>query len=299
MIALKPLIYFSIFNHPLTEDEVFRFSETTNKEELKKDIDQLIDKGIIHKIGEFFLFENTQDHLSKRIEGNTNATAVMPKAKKVGAFISKFPFIKGVAISGSLSKGYFDDESDFDFFVITKAKRVWITRTFLAFYKRFFLSNSYKEFCVNYFISTNSLEIEEKNRFTATEIITAIPLFGKEIFIDFYEKNNWVINYFPNFRSSDACDTIQDTKTTTFTKVLGFLLDNFIGTSINFLLMRIITKRWFFKYNRKASNNPYKSKEEISKHHPENFQGRVLRKLNTKYEFCRQKYNINIPREYE
>jgi len=258
MIALKPLIYFSIFDHPLTEDEVFRFSETTDKEVIKKDIGRLIDNGVIHKIGDYLLFENTQTHLSKRIEGNANAKSVMPKAK-----------------------------------------RVWITRTFLAFYKRFFLSNSYKEFCVNYFISTTSLEIEEKNRFTATEIITAIPLFGKDIFIDFYEKNHWVVDYFPNFKSSDTYDTVQEIKTTTFSRTLEFLLDNFIGKSINYLLMKIITKRWFFKYNRKASNNPYKSKEEISKHHPENFQGMVLRKLNTKYESCRQKYNINIPKEYE
>ena len=186
MKALKPIIYFSIFNHPLTEDEIFYYSEIEDKAEFKKEIDTLLEKDIIQKKGNHFLFNTDEAAITKRINGNKNAIDIMPKAKKRAEFISKFPFIEGVAISGSLSKGYFDNQSDFDFFVITKPKKVWIARFIIALYKRVFLGNSKKEFCVNYYISTNTLEIEEKNKFTATEIMTIIPLFGKQLFKDFY-----------------------------------------------------------------------------------------------------------------
>ena len=95
-----------------------------------------------------------------------------------------------MGISGSLSKGYYDDDGDIDFFIITSPKRLWIARTFLILYKKIFLLNSRKYFCVNYFISSNALEIEEKNIFTATELTTLLPMFGNGSFHKFYEKIN-------------------------------------------------------------------------------------------------------------
>ncbi len=296
MSILKPIIYFSVFNHPLTQEEAFLFSEVKNKETVITELKQLTDDGIINKIDNFFLLGNNPSHVKKRINGNHEAEKIMPKVKEVASFISKFPFIKGVAVSGSLSKGYYDDESDFDFFVITKSQRVWISRIFLAIYKRLFLSNSYKEFCVNYFVSTSTLEIEEKNRFTATEIVTVIPLFGKTEFADFYNANSWTKNYFPNIKLQKNKHEIRVIKKTFLIKVLEFVLDNPIGTGINYLMMTIISKRWKFRYKDKK-NDPYKSKNEISKHHPDNFQQQVLNKINEQYNFFEKKHGINISKE--
>jgi predicted nucleotidyltransferase len=296
MSILKPIIYFSVFNHPLTQEETFLYSEVTNKETVIDELKKLTDAGIINKIDNFFLLGDNPAHIKKRVDGNSEAKKIMPKVKKVASFISKFPFIKGVAVSGSLSKGYYDEQSDFDFFVITKSKRVWISRLFLAIYKRLFLNNSYKEFCVNYFVSTSTLEIEEKNRFTATEIVTVIPLFGKTEFSNFYKANNWTKRYFPNIELKKNSAVLKEIKKPFLTKVIEFMLDNPIGTGINYLAMRHISKRWKKRYV-KNTNNPYKSKEEISKHHPDDFQQQVLTKINEKYNFFEKKHGINISKE--
>tara|TARA_R110002126_G_scaffold157104_1_gene304587 strand:+ start:13143 stop:14039 length:897 start_codon:yes stop_codon:yes gene_type:complete len=296
MSILKPIIYFSVFDHPLTEDETFLFSEVKNKENVIEELQKLTAAGIIKKIDNFFLLGNNPSHITKRIQGNNEAKKIMPKVEKVASFISKFPFIKGVAISGSLSKGYYDDESDFDFFVITKSQRVWISRLILAIYKRLFLNNSYKEFCVNYFVSTSTLEIEEKNRFTATEIVTVIPLFGKIEFANFYRANIWIKKYFPNINLEKDNKTIKEIKKPLPSKVVEFIFDNPLGTAINYFLMKQISKRWQHRYKKK-SNTPYKSKEEISKHHPDNYQQQVLKKINEKYNFFEKTYGINISKE--
>jgi len=296
MSILKPIIYFSVFNHPLTQDETFLYSEVTNKETVISELKKLTEAGIINKIDNFFLLGDNPSHIKKRINGNYEAEKIMPKVKKVASFISKFPFIKGVAISGSLSKGYYDEESDFDFFVITKSKRVWISRLILAIYKRLFLNNSYKEFCVNYFISTSTLEIEEKNRFTATEIVTVIPLFGKVEFSNFYKANNWIKEYFPNIDLQKSEKKIKVIKKPFLTKTVEFVFDNPLGTVINYLVMKHISKRWKFRYKNKK-NEPYKSKDEISKHHPDNFQQQVLTKINEQYNFLEKNHGINISKE--
>ena len=82
---------------------------------------------------------------------------VLVKAKAKARFISKFPFVAAVGVSGSLSKGYYDSDSDIDFFIITQHNRLWICRTLLMVYKKIFLLNSRKYFCPNYFISSEQL----------------------------------------------------------------------------------------------------------------------------------------------
>jgi hypothetical protein len=296
-MALKSLIYFSLFEYPLTEEEVFNYSGTKDKLQVHNDLEQLIKLDIIEKVDGFLLFDKNKKHILKRLNGNKNAKAIMPKAFKTAQFISKFPFIKGVAVSGSLSKCYFDADSDFDFFVITKPKRVWITRAIFALYKRLFLSNSYQEFCLNYFVSTETLEIEEKNRFTATEIVTVIPIYGQHVFKDFYKKNKWVQSIFPNILSEKIVQNIKEITPLKSVKLFEFLCNNFIGDLLNYICMKIISKSWAYRYRAK-NNNSYKSKKEIAKHHPVNFQDKVIQALNKKYKSCQELHGIHIPAEH-
>ena len=121
MSILKPIIYFSLFNHPLTRDEIFNFSEISDEKVFYSELKNLLDRKILFEIDGYILTEDDSKNVTRRIKGNFETYKIMPKVKKVGALVSNFPFIKGVAVSRSLSKGYYDADSDFDFFVITKS----------------------------------------------------------------------------------------------------------------------------------------------------------------------------------
>ena len=155
--------------------------------------------NIIFKIDNYYLKTNNPEFIEKRIKGNEMANNVMPKAKKMANKIAQFPFVRGVSFSGAFSKGYFDEDGDVDFFIITAKNRLWIARTFLILYKKIFLLNSKKYFCVNYFISEKDLDVAEKNKFTAMEVATLIPTHGKKVFERFFFENQCVYNYFPTF----------------------------------------------------------------------------------------------------
>jgi len=143
---------------------------------------------------------NDESRVSRRIAGNKKAEELIPVAKRKALLIASFPFVRGVMASGSLSKGYMDDASDLDFFVVTSKDRVWITRTLLALYKRIFLKNSHQFFCANYFVAEDHLEIEEKNIFTATELSSVLPLYGANVYHDLIRANkHWLCRFFPNF----------------------------------------------------------------------------------------------------
>lgn len=299
MNALKTLLYFSIFKYPLKRDEIFSFSNLKNKVLLDKELSHLLEKEVIYKIDNYYLCENDHRHVERRLLGNNMATDIFPKAIKVSNFIAKFPFVEGVGISGALSKGYHDEKSDIDFFIITSQKRLWVARTLLVLYKKIFLLNSRKYFCVNYFIASNTLEINEKNRFTATELITMIPMCGKDVFQSFYTENQWAKNYFPNYIEKDH--KINTVKKNVLIKLTERLLINNLGNYMDFWFMKLTYKKWKSKFKTldKASFDiAMKSTENVSKHHPQNFQKKVIDTLNEKYSKARENHDITLEPEY-
>ena len=300
MTLLKPILYFSLFKYPLTEEEIFNFSKAESKEQIKLDLMELVNDDIIYKIDDFYLTENNETLIKRRLEGNKMAKNIYQKALTVSRLISKFPYVEGVGISGSLSKGYYDDDGDIDFFIITSPKRLWIARTFLILYKKLFLLNSRKYFCVNYFISSNALEIEEKNIFTATELTTLLPMFGNGSFHKFYDKNKWVESYLPNKTVTDGLSKLNLVKKPTVTKIIEYFLDSKIGDWLDTVFLRITYHKWKIKFNHleeRQFNVAMKSTKNISKHHPLNFQRKVIDRLNNRYDELREKHNIHIAKE--
>jgi hypothetical protein len=298
MDSLKTILYFSIFNYPLKQEEIHSYTSHKDKSKTIDELDSLISKKVIYKIDSFYVYNNDFDSVTRRIKGNLQAEKAMLIAKEKAKFISKFPFVKAVGVSGSLSKGYYDSESDIDFFVITEHSKLWICRSLLMFYKKAFLLNSRKFFCINYFISENQLEIEEQNIFTATELKTLIPLQGKLEFEKFYIKNNWINNFFPNFEHQT--NSTLTTFKPWFSKMIELIFNSKIGMLLDRLLKSFTLKKWNSKFHYLSSDEfkiALKTSNNISKHHPSNFQKRVIDSLNIKIEEVKLKYQIEIPKE--
>jgi len=280
-------------------EEIYNFSFSKNKERIQADLDELVARRVIVKEGDYYLAVHNPGHIEKRIKGNQMAVNALVKAKQKAAFISKFPFVEAVGVSGSLSKGYYDQDSDIDFFVITKPNKVWLCRTFLMLYKKMFLLNSRKYFCINYFMSSSSLEVQEKNRFTATEIKTLIPFHGRQAFTDFYRSNDWVSEIFAEF--VPQLETVDAIKKPVMVVALESVFNTRLGLILDHSFKSITVGFWKMKFSKMAHDDfkvALKSTKHISKHHPLNFQKKVITALNEKYEEIRRNHNIELPKEY-
>jgi hypothetical protein len=190
-----------------------------------------------------------------------------------------------------------DDECDLDFFIVTAPKRLWIARTLLVTYKRIFLKNSHKRFCVNYFIDTGHLEIEEQNLFTATELATVIPLYGGEYYQQLLSKNmEWLLRFFPNFKPR-AYDGVPADKPSLLKTLSEKMLSLFFGNQLNKLLMLVTLRRWKKlyrkKYDRADFKIAFKTKEYASKNHPRNFQKMVMEQYSQKLEAFTKQFHFD------
>lgn len=270
-------------------EELMRFASTSEKvdsrqfEALLKELET--DK-LIHIDNAFISVNNGNGKIQKRMDASQRADSLFDKAVHVASFIQKFPFVEGVGISGSLSKGILHSDGDFDFFIITKSDRVWIARTLLILYKKVFLLNSRKYFCVNYFIDSDHLEIEEKNRFTAVEIATLIPVSG-EVFDFFYDKNQWVEAYFP--QGARTTFNTKSIRKPAFSRMIQGVFRGKIGEKADSRAMKLTLKRWkrkFGDFDSDKFNLTMKTRRYVSKHHPNDFQSKVLQR----YESLKKDY---------
>ncbi|MDI9255831.1 nucleotidyltransferase domain-containing protein [Flavobacterium sedimenticola] len=299
METLKTILYFSIFRYPLKLEEIHSYTNYEHLSDTENELTHLIHEKILTKVDDFYVYGSDLDSVIKRLRGNLYADRALKKARKKARFIAKFPFVKAVGVSGSLSKGYYDSGSDIDFFVITQPGKLWLCRTFLMLYKKIFLLNSRKYFCINYFVAANQLEIEEKNRFTATEMKTLIPMQGKAVFEDFFRKNIWVNDYFNKFKPN--LSAVPNAKKPFFTKSVEFAFSNPIGNGVDMVFKRITIHKWKAKFrfmNDEDFKIALKSTRNISKHHPSHFQKKVILALNTKIEEVSDNYNINLAKEH-
>jgi predicted nucleotidyltransferase len=297
--TLKTILYFSIFRYPLRIEEIHSYTNYETLADTEKELERLIAEKILIKVGVFYVYGSDLDSVIKRLRGNMYAGRALKIAQKKAKFIAKFPFVKAIGVSGSLSKGYYDNESDIDFFVITNSNKLWLCRTILMLYKKIFLFNSRKYFCINYFVSTNQMEIEEKNRFTATEMKTLIPMQGKEVFEDFYQKNQWVYDYFNKF--SPDLSSVPNFEKPLVTKSIEFFFENSIGNLVDNSFKIITIKKWRSKF-RLMTKEDYKialkSTKNISKHHPSHFQKKVILELNNRIEEVSHNFKINLAKEH-
>lgn len=286
---LEQLLYSEVFSHPLTKEELLQFSALypgDQKHEIETTLDALKEAQLISESDGFYSVFEPKNKIDERRKATQKANELLPKAMRVAAFIHKFPFVEGVGISGSLSKGILHSDGDFDYFIITRPNRVWLARTLLILYKKAFLFNSRKYFCVNYFIDSEHLEIEEKNRFTAVEIATLIPAVG-EVFNAFYTENEWLKDFFPQGKRTDF-ETIQKNKPA-LSRSLEFLLRGRFGSSLDRRSMAITFRRWkrkFGDFDASKFDLTMKSRPYVSKHHPNDFQNKVL----NRFEALRKQY---------
>lgn len=252
---LNTLAYFDIFQYPLLKEEIHRFhGQSTDAASIDEAIISLTEEQFIFRVDEFYALHNERSLAARRRLGNQLAAEQMKTAQKAAKILSRFPYVRGLAISGSLSKNYSTEKTDIDFFIITSANRLWIARTLMHLYKKLtFLNGRQKWFCMNYYVDRAGLEIEEKNIFTAMEIATLIPMHGKMVLDDFKLMNKWIRNYFP--AGVNNTDKVPEIKKRWLGKLIEGICNNRFGNWLDDRLMKITRGRWNKKEQQQMKND--------------------------------------------
>lgn len=293
---LATLSYFDVFDYPITQTEIAQFiGNVYSQQELANGLQQLIAENWVFSFDEFYTLQDNYALILRRKKGNAKAKAMLKTAGKVAAFLSGFPFVKGVAVSGSLSKNFADENSDIDFFIITKKNRLWLARTLMHGFKKLsFLFKKEDWFCMNYYIDEEMLQIKEKNIYTAIEVATLLPLRGIDAFQQFFLCNRWSKEFLPNH--SLRISYVEESKNPIFKKAIELIFKNTFGNLLDLLLMKITARKWMAKTKSNKRNKrgivlSMDASRHYAKPHPSFFQQKLLEEYGQNLAELFDKYN--------
>lgn len=258
--VLDVLGYYDHFDHPLTTDEVHRFlTIPAQRAEVEQALLSLKVLGDVSTANGFWCLQGKEACLEQRMANLPLNHTYFGKAREMGALISRFPFVRTVCISGSLSKWGLKPGGDIDYFIITKKNRVWLTKTLLVLYKKLVLKGKKDFFCINYLVDEDGLKLKRKNRYQATELATAYPLHGAVHYRLLIQENQWVFKFFPNYTPSQKSDSMQPNRW--LERVLGGMVGDALERACMLLYRWHIERTYLSNWQLRR-----KSKFEVSPH---------------------------------
>ncbi|MEY3421010.1 MAG: hypothetical protein RIR48_1299 [Bacteroidota bacterium] len=301
------LAYFDIFNHPLKVQDLERMKGFKTSE-CRQVMEELVKLEVCYEWNGYYgLNSAIKIQVESRQKAEQNAEKYWLKVKRSAQIIANFPFVRGVAISGSLSKGVMSNDGDIDFFIITEPNRLWLTRSLLILYKKIRLLNSRKYFCLNYFVDTQNIQIIDKNIFTAVEVSHLIVVYSENnIFNKFYDQNKWVHFYLNspapinvNAKVSDPFYSLNEAiKITSGKKRIEKFLNGKLGNILEIYTHKMTLNRWMKKFghfNEEKFELTMRSTKGVSKHHPQDFQSKVLDTYLERFENAMSSINKRNP----
>ena len=279
---LKTLAYFDVFHYPLTLEDIRYFLDTEASEtEVRLETEALLNEGRLFKTGAFYSLQNDPTLAARRLRCEVHADELLIIANRGGKLLYQFPFVRGVFISGSLSKRCADEKADIDYFIITRANRLFIARTLMHLFKKLtYLRGHQHRYCMNYYIDEEALEIKEKNIFTAIELLTLMPVCANGGITDFFRANDWTTLYLPHYRNR-SLETVAPHRSSLLKRMLERLLNNRFGDALENYFRNLTDSRWKKKTERGDLNgNGDMLTMQCGKHHsrpdPAIFQQKVL-----------------------
>lgn len=175
---LAALAYADLFDYPLDAPEVALYQVGTNMSlaEVRRWLDTEARRGgaIVNVSGHYCL-PAREETVAIRRERAAASRKVWRRARFYVKWLARLPFVRMVAVTGSLAVSNISGRPDIDLLVAAEPGRVWVCRRLLVAcvrLARFFGD----EICPNYILASDALALQQQDFFTAHELAQMVPL---------------------------------------------------------------------------------------------------------------------------
>ena len=192
---LQTLVYSDIFDYPLTIDELHRFLVVPSSLD---DVEQcmVMIKGISLKDGYYYL-EGRSEIVELRQRRAAASRKVFKRAMFYGRILGALPFVRMVALTGSLAMLNLSKNPDMDFMLVAKHGRVWTARAFAILLGK--IASLFGDtICPNLIVSERALEWPLHDLYSARELCQMIPVTGYDFYLRLFDVNSWTKSLLPN-----------------------------------------------------------------------------------------------------
>ncbi|HQL52948.1 MAG: hypothetical protein ACOXZY_03720 [Patescibacteria group bacterium] len=212
---LQTLAYFDIFDHPLTQEELFRYLYVAevnlqlNYTDFLLALNKLVETTDLLEQNQGFYFLSGRKNIIQTRQSRVKLVEEKMKIAVRGIKkISQVPFVKAVFVCNTLGYGIVEEDSDIDVFIVIKKGRLFITRALVTLYLSFLRMRRTKKkiknkICLSFYIADDSLNLEKtaiKNDiYLIYWLSTLVPVYDPQNFYQIIIKNNqWLNKYLLN-----------------------------------------------------------------------------------------------------
>lgn len=269
---LIAIVYADVFDFALTHDELYRrvVHSRTDPEAVRRSL-RVLASSVVYDTGKYVCLRGREHLVNARAEKAARAERLWKEAHQFGGWFRYVPFVRAVAVSGSLAVGNAGRTCDVDLFCITAERRLWISRLFivpLSKLTRYARHRFPAYLCPNYILDEASLALRDRNLFTAHEVIQAVPLWGRSAYEAFRSANGWTAELLPNARGDAGLDPGHDAQRRPalegrrrlastasqplVTRMLERILGGLFGDLLNALIRHIFITFYRFRAGRRG-----------------------------------------------
>jgi hypothetical protein len=198
--VLQTVIYSDIFDAPLTAPEIHRYL-TGVRATLEEVQAALENENTLTRIGPYFTLPGREEIVNLRKARVARSRQLLPIALKYGRILGALPFVRMVALTGSLAVMNVSKNADFDYMLVAAKGRVWTARAFALSLNRFARLFGWT-LCPNLILSESALEWQLHDLYSARELYQMIPVTGMDVYRRLMEANSWTEEFLPNANMS-------------------------------------------------------------------------------------------------
>jgi len=207
LTIIKTLSYSGVFGYPLTFYQLTNNLVTERRftpKKIRKELNRLLKSKTIRKTKGRYVLKGIKSHNADKRKKISKE--LIEKNKPIIKTLAKIPWIKMIAITGSVANQDAEEGADIDLLFITEKSRLWISRGFVFLILKILgklpKDKNKREICPNIFIDERQLSWVKKRRnlFVAQNIISMQPFIWRDdIYFDFIRANKWIFKYYRNF----------------------------------------------------------------------------------------------------
>ncbi len=195
----KTVEYAKLFQYPLRPDEI--------RERL---FDVKVDEATFEAGLKALQYEPDPKLLALRSEREQISDEALHQVQPHLRIVASMPFVRMLAFSGSTAHRNMADAEDIDLFIIVEDGKLWALFLVAIVWAK--LKGLRKRLCMNYLISDAALPLYQHDAFTAQQVASLKPIFGKSVYDSFIAANPFVTRCFPNFDSKRHRDVYPEIK---------------------------------------------------------------------------------------
>ncbi len=234
-----PMTAFEMWKHLLIPDGVTNIPKASLRA-IEQTLESLQSRGSVEQHHGFWVLPRRGKLVLDRIQREKRAVEKIKRAVKLIRRCSWIPFIRMIALTGSLSMKQGDRLSDWDLLVVMKSGAIWTGRFLLTFWLTILGQRRHGQHitdraCLNCYLADSALEVPLKDVFSSHEYRFMYPVTGEDTFRSFELANRWMARYRPHFLP------------TTVPSLFLTSPQRWVGISQS-VLEQLFTHRWLEKY---------------------------------------------------